>query len=238
MSAAESRRGDVDLAPLGAALADPARSRMLLALDDGRALPASALAAEAGVRPSTASAHLAKLVAAGLLRVERSGRHRYFTLAGPHVGELIEVLTRLAPARPVRTLRDDASARALREARTCYDHLAGRLGVALMGTLVDRGHVSGPGLDLEYELTEPGHTFLSELGVALPPRRRTVRHCVDWSERRHHLAGGVGRGLLDRFFAAGWILRAHKGRAVLVTEAGRAALHSHFGLTWSDRQDA
>jgi DNA-binding transcriptional ArsR family regulator len=122
--------GDADLAALGAVLGDRARARILLALGDGRALAASVLASEAGVAASTASAHLARLVDAGLLAVTVQGRHRYYRLAGPQVAELIEVLARVAPAAPVRSLREGTRAQALRAARTCYDHLAGRLGVA------------------------------------------------------------------------------------------------------------
>ncbi len=242
-------RGDADVAAVAALLADGARSRMLLALNDGRALPASVLAAEAGVHASTASSHLSKLVGAGLLSVERNGRYRYFKLANPDVGELLEVLTRLAPPRPVRSLRDDTRAHQLREARTCYDHLAGRLGVAVMAALIARGHLvsdearadgsrvgldrrSGFGHDLDYELTDTGRAFLNELGVELPPRRRAVRYCIDWSEQRHHLAGGAGRGLLDRFLASGWITRLPRGRAVVVTNTGKDALRRHLAIDW------
>src|SRR4051812_2152057 len=135
--------GDADLAALGAVLGERARARMLLALGDGRALPASLLASEAGAAPSTASVHLARLVDAGLVTVTSQGRHRYYRLAGPHVAELIEVLARLSPTAPVRSLREGTRAQALREARTCYDHLAGRLGVAVMRALIDAGSISG-----------------------------------------------------------------------------------------------
>src|SRR4051812_31875146 len=143
--ATEASRGDADVAALASVLAEPARDRMLMALGDGRALAASVLAAEAGVAASTASAHLARLVDAGLLEVIPQGRHRYYRLAGPEVGELLEALARLAPPRPVRSLRQGTQAEAVRTARTCYDHLAGRLGVALFAALLDAGHVSGGG---------------------------------------------------------------------------------------------
>src|SRR3954449_5594106 len=128
----DAMTGDADLAALGAVLGEPARARMLLALGDGRALAASMLAAEAGVAPSTASGHLARLVDADLLAVTVQGRHRYYRLAGPQVAELIEALARAAPAGAGRGPREDTRAHALRHARTCYDHLAGRLGVAVM----------------------------------------------------------------------------------------------------------
>jgi DNA-binding transcriptional ArsR family regulator len=214
-AASATMAGDADLAALGAVLAEPARARMLLALGDGRALAASVLADEAGVARSTASSHLARLVDAGLLQVLPQGRHRYYRLAGTHVGELIEVLARLAPAAPIRSLRAGTRAAALRAARTCYDHLAGRLGVDLLAALITAGHVIGgdgihrpesdgrdrlsaPGRDVDYRLTPSGAETLGSLGVALPALddgALALRYCVDWSEQRHHLSGEVGRAL-------------------------------------------
>ena len=239
--------GDVDLAAVGALLADRGRCRMLLALDDGRALPATRLAVEAGVTPATASGHLRKLTGAGLLCVERHGRHRYYRLAGPAVGELLETVGRLAPKTPIRSLRQHSLAHALREARTCYDHVAGRLGVAVMRTMLERGHLAGgdgsfaqdsavadrlsaPGRDVNYEFTDEGRRFVSEFGVQLPARRRAVRYCVDWTEQRHHLSGGLGRGLLDRFMELGWLRRAHTTRALDITPRGRRGFADEFGL--------
>lgn len=237
--------GDADLAAVGALVADPGRCRILLALDDGRALPASRLADEAGVTAATASSHLRKLTAAGLLTVEISGRYRYYRLAGPQVARLIEVLGQLAPAAPIRSLRQDKRAYALRQARTCYDHLAGQLGTTLMAALLERGYLTGgdgthdpdgadrlsaPGHDLDYQLTTTGWRFLDEFGVVLPPRRRTVRYCIDWTEQRHHLAGGLGHGLLFRLTDLDWIRRASAHRAVSITAAGRDGLHRNLGI--------
>lgn len=243
----DGQHGDADLAAVGALLAEPARCRMLLALDDGRALPAGRLAAEAGVSAATASRHLSRLVGGGLVVVEPHGRLRYFRLAGPGVGRLIEVVGALAPALPVRSLRQGTRARALRQARTCYDHLAGRLGVALMASMLDAGHLAGgdgtfdptrsthdrlsaPGRDVDYALTDAGRAFLDDLGVELPARRRTVGYCVDWTEQRHHLAGGVGHGLLTRLTALGWVRRSAASRAVDVTAAGRVGLADRFDV--------
>jgi DNA-binding transcriptional ArsR family regulator len=239
--------GDADLAAVGALVADPGRCRILLALDDGRALPAGRLAAEAGVSPATASAHLRKLTDAGLLAVDAHGRYRYYRLAGPAVARLIETLGELAPAAPIRSLRQDTRAAALRRARTCYDHLAGRLWVAVMAAFVERGwlaggdgefhpeaaerdHLSARGHDVDYALTPDGCAFLDRFDVRLPRRRPAVRYCVDWTEQRHHLAGGLGRGLHDRLTGLGWIGPAGRDRAVEVTAAGRDGLRATFGV--------
>jgi DNA-binding transcriptional ArsR family regulator len=238
--------GDVDLAAVGALVADESRCRMLLALDDGRALPATRLAAEAGVSAATASTHLRRLTDAGLLAVTTAGRHRYYRLAGPDVAQLIEVLGRLAPHQPVRSLRQGTRAQALRRARTCYDHLAGRLGVAIMAALLARGHLTGGdgyhdaggadgpvgfGHEVEYTITPAGHEFLADLAVPLPAHRRAVRYCVDWTEQRHHVAGGLGRGLRDRFAELGWIVPGQRSRAVGVTDDGRAGFADLLGIT-------
>ena len=237
--------GDADLATVGALLSDPARCRILLALGDGRALTASRLAGEAGVAASTASGHLAKLERGGLLTVHPHGRHRYFRLAGPEVAEMIEAVMRISPARPVRSLRQGTRAAQLREARTCYDHLAGRLGVALMARLIERGLVAGGdgahdhaggdgpvgyGRDVDYALTPDGHAFLDDLGV--DGGRRGVRYCVDWTEQRHHLAGGAGRALLARLRELDWLRPAGAHRAVVVTPAGVTGLEATFAIAW------
>ena len=242
--------GDADIAAVSALLAEPARARMLMALADGRALPASVLASEAGVAASTASEHLAKLLDGDLVAAERHGRHRYFRLAGPHVGELLEAVAKVAAPAPVRSLRQGTRANAVRCARLCYDHLAGRLGTALMAALIERGlltggdgrfdpararadRLSGPGRDLDYRLTAAGEAELGRLGIdlaALPPRRPAVRYCVDWSEQRHHLAGAVGAALATRLLELRWIRRADAGRAVHLTDAGRDGLARAFGI--------
>jgi DNA-binding transcriptional ArsR family regulator len=242
-----TRRGDADLSAVARLLADAGRCRMLLALDDGRALPAGRLAAEAGVSAATASSHLGRLVDAGILTVEPYGRHRYYRLSGPEVGRVLEALATLAPAGEVRSLREDTRARALRDARTCYDHIAGRLGVAIMRSLLDRGLIDGadgefhpgrggadrlsaPGREVDYELTAGGAEFLDRFGVSIPPRRPVIRYCVDWSEQAHHLAGGVGRGMLDRMLELGWVSRRDDGRALDISEAGRVGLSELFHI--------
>jgi DNA-binding transcriptional ArsR family regulator len=245
-------RGDVDIAAVAALIADTARARILLALSDGRALPASLLAAEAGVAASTASEHLRKLADAGLVSVHPQGRHRYFRLGGPAVAEAVESLCRLAPATEIRSLREGTRAHALRQARTCYDHLAGRLGVGVFASLLEAGAITGgdglhrvesrgsdrlaaSGSDVSYTLTERGQTMLGRIGVALPrpaeDGRIALRYCVDWSEQRHHLSGVVGRTLCQRLFQLGWLTRHDRGRAVRITEAGSRGIARAFGAT-------
>jgi DNA-binding transcriptional ArsR family regulator len=208
------------------------------------------LAAEAGVSASTTSAHLGKLVAGGLLTVQRQGRHRYYRLSGAAVGEALERLMTLAPAAPVRSLRQGTRANAVRSARTCYDHLAGMLGAGLMATMLERGLLTGgdgtftpgdgrdrlsaPGREHRYELTDRGRAELTSFGLDLDGlerlRRPLIRYCVDWSEQRHHLAGALGAAIAQRTLELGWITRARQGRAVRVTDAGRDGLSDAFGL--------
>lgn len=243
-------QGDADIAAVAGLIGDRSRSRVLLALGDGRALAASVLAQEAGVSASTVSGHLAKLVDAGLLRVESHGRHRYYRLAGPQVARLLESLAQHAPPAPVTSLRQGNRASAVRAGRYCYDHLGGRLGVGIMRALLDRGVLTGgdgrldptrpgtdrlsaPGADVDYRLTATGEAWARGLGIdvdALRARRRPlVRYCTDWSEQQHHLAGALGAAVAAQLLARGWIERTRASRAVRVTDAGRAALPDLLG---------
>ena len=243
--------GDADIAAVGALLGDRARTRILAALGDGRALAASVLAVEAGVAASTASEHLGRLVDGGLLVCERHGRHRYYRIAGPDVASLLEAMARLAPPAPVTSLREGTKAHALRVARTCYDHLAGQVGTGLMSAMIDAGLIAGGdgvhhpraarddrlsafGRDVDYVLTERGAGVLAGLGVdldgAAASRRPFVRYCIDWSEQRHHLAGALGAAVHDRFVELGWIRPQPQGRAVWLTPAGARGLEDTFGF--------
>ena len=222
--------GGRDLAAIGALVSDPARCRILLALGDGLALSASGLAAEAGVSPATASSHLRKLTDAGLLAVEIEGRRRNYRLAGPEVAALIEAVERLAPAAPVRSLRQSQQVRSWREARVCYDHVAGRLGVTIMQAMleqrflepVDRAAGTSAG-GVRYAATVDGTAFLEELGVGLPPSRRPVRYHSDSTEEGPHLSGVLGRALLARFVDLGWV-RRQKRQRLEITPDGVAGL--------------
>ena len=218
--------GDADIAAAAALLAEPARATLMTAVIAEGALPASELAARAGVAPSTASGHLGRLVDGGFLTSEKQGRHRHYRLADPAVAAAIEALALVAPQPPVRSLREATRSELLREARTCYDHLAGRVGVALArsleadGTLVRRNG--------GYELGPESGARLEELGIDLGAletlRRPLVRGCLDWSERELHVAGALGAALADRFFELGWIKRREGNRSFEVTSVGRAHL--------------
>jgi DNA-binding transcriptional ArsR family regulator len=219
--------GDADLASVGALLAEPARAKVLLALSDGRSLPASMLAAEAGVAASTASHHLAQLVDGGLIDVVPRGRYRYYALAGRDVADLLEAVARVAPAQPVRSLREGTRAHALRYARHCYDHLAGRLGVALAAALERQRFVAVT--DAAYTVTELGAERLGALGFQLSAGE-VARTCRDWTEQRSHLAGAVGRSLLTGLLERGWLERDAKSRALRITDRGADALPAALGV--------
>jgi DNA-binding transcriptional ArsR family regulator len=220
-----------DLAALAGLLADSTRASICLALLDGRAWTAGELARMAGVAASTATEHLNLLVNGGLLTEERQGRHRYVRLAGSDTAALIESLAEMAPHRPTppRSLPAASRRRALERGRTCYDHLAGMLGVSITDAMTRRGL-----LDWTHgaAITGRGTSWLREVGIAPPPAtgRPLVRSCLDWTERRPHLAGGIGAAMCRHAFDAGWITRIGTGRAVALTDAGQQALHDHLGL--------
>ena len=211
------------IAAIAALIGDPARATMLAALMDGRALTVSELAGTAGVTLPTASAHLAKLAAAGLLSAERQGRHRYFRLSGPDVGEVLEGMMGLSQRTGAARVRTGPRDAALRAARVCYDHLAGERGVDLLRGLVQRGFVVEEG---ELALSPAGRGFVAEFGIDLAAlergRRPLCRHCLDWSERRGHLGGALGAALLDNRIARRWA-RREAGRVVAFTPEGERA---------------
>jgi DNA-binding transcriptional ArsR family regulator len=223
---------DANIAPVAALMADPTRSSILWALSDGRSLPACELAMLAGVKAPTISYHLDRLIGGGLVAAARHGRHRYYRLANPAVMSLLETLAVLAPPAPARTFREGQTGKSLRFARTCYDHLAGLLGVRVTEALVGKGCLEPAGGD--YALTPTGEELFSELGVdvekARTARRVFARACLDWSERRHHLAGSLGAALLDRLFELRWIERMDSSRAVRLTDPGRSGLRERLRL--------
>jgi DNA-binding transcriptional ArsR family regulator len=229
--------GDADIAVVAALIGDSTRACFLCELVGGNARRASELASAAGVSRATASFHLGRLLAANLLEVHTDGRHRTYKLAGPEVAQAIEALQRIAPRQPIRSLRAAGSAHALSYARFCYDHLAGRLAIELVDAMTTAGLITLTGD--QFELTEQGISWFGELGIDVPmlqtARRSFARACLDWSERRPHLAGAVGAALAERFTELDWIERAPRGRAVKTTPAGRAQLEAELGIKAFDQ---
>lgn len=229
---------ECDVADAAALLGEPARAAMLLAVLDGRALPAGELARHARVAPATASAHLARLVAGGWLAAERHGRHRYFRLASPAAARAVEALALVAPVRPGALVTGPRPA--LRLVRTCYDHLAGWLAVRMAEALVvrdaltldERGFL--PGKHAGASFAALGVDFAAVQAQARGGRRALARVCPDWSERRPHIAGALGAALLRAALERRWVERLPAGRALRVTAAGRRGLASTLDIRVSD----
>lgn len=225
----------LDMAAIAALVGDPARANILVALLDGRALTASELAYAAHVTPQTASGHLGKLAKARLIEPAQQGRHRYFRLAGQHVAAMLESISEVAAVAPprLRPIRIDDT---MRQARMCYDHIAGKLGVVLADSLREHGHVefSGDG----GLVTPSGEAFFGKLGVDLSKARQSrrifCRPCLDWSERRTHLAGTVGAAMANRLMDLRWITRKRDGRALTITPNGFANIERTFGCSLQD----
>ncbi|MGH7017098.1 MAG: ArsR/SmtB family transcription factor [Caulobacteraceae bacterium] len=220
-----------DIARVAALIGDPARANMLCALLGGAALSAGELARQAGVTAQTTSSHLARLEEGRLIARRRSGRHSYFVLADDSVGAALESLTDLASRAGAERTRPGPRDPQLRAARVCYDHLAGEAGVAMFDRLLADGRLAMEGEGLV--LTKEGSRFAGDFGVNIAllssRRRKLARACLDWSERRSHLAGALGAALLARLFEVGWARRARDSRAVLFTDQGRCSFERLFG---------
>ena len=224
---------ELNVSSVASLIADPTRSAMLVALLDGRSLPAGELAYASGVTAQTASAHLARLLTGGLLLVEKEGRHRYYRLAGPHVAEALEQLAAIGPEVPLRRKPLSPKAIELRFARCCYNHLAGQLGVAVTQGLCARGFmVTAP--EKRFSLTPTGIEWFASIGLSTgglkPARRGLARQCLDWTERRYHLAGPLGVELLNVLCARGWLRRSKESRAVRITPEGHTELKRQLGV--------
>lgn len=220
-----------DVAKIAALIGDPARARMLFALLDGNEIPASELAFRAHASPQSASGHLRRLVEGGLVTAHRAGRQRLFRLASADVAAAVETLASIAPHAPIVSMSQHSTMERLRRARSCYDHLAGRLGVGVTESLLRRGSMqlrAG-----QFRLTGAGKRFFSGLGIEVDPlgqqRRPFARPYMDWTERRPHLAGSLGAALLDRLLEAGWVRRNADDRALAITPSGSDALVRAFG---------
>ena len=224
---------EVDISSLAALISEPARGRILTALLGGRALPATELAQRAGITCQTASSHLAKLAEGRLLQVMPQGRHRYYRIANARVAELLESMARFAPVK--ESCRPESKS-PIQIARTCYNHLAGSFAVRITDALVYRALLRAVGRD--YQLTRKGAQWFSELGIEIGALRKSgrvfARQCLDWSERRNHLAGALGSALAEHLFERGWIEHVRESRAVRITEHGRRELKRRLGLACDD----
>ena len=228
-----------DISKVGALLADPARAAIIVALCGEHALPASELAECAGISASTTSIHLTKLMEAGWVELEQHGRHHYYRLSSPQITKLLEQAMSVVPARTAlkpESERTHPQHRRgdLRLARTCYDHLAGKLGVALTDALIQQGLLEAAGKD--FILTSHSHAMLKDLGVdvgvAAKQRRAFARRCLDWTERRDHLGGALGAAISATWLEQGWVQRQEQSRALCVTPIGEAQLQN-WGITWT-----
>jgi DNA-binding transcriptional ArsR family regulator len=239
---AEALPWDADIASAAALIADSTRAAILRALLPDRPLAAGELARLAGVSAATASFHLAKLLEGGLITVIRQGRHRYYRLAGHEVAAALEALGLISPGLPVRSLRQSREAAALAEARTCYDHLAGRAGVEVLDGLLRQGLLEeksgrtdrGDTSSHRFEVTGAGAKELGSFGLNLLQLRRSRRQfagtCIDWTQRRRHLNGALAAAITSRMFELGWIERGQRRRSVRVTPVGIEGLASTFGV--------
>jgi DNA-binding transcriptional ArsR family regulator len=221
-----------DIALLGSLIGDPARANMLVALLSGKALTASELAHEASITLQTASSHLKKLEEANLLALRKQGRHRYFALADEDVGALLESMMGLAAKRGMLRTRTGPKDADLRHARICYNHLAGDMGIRLFDSMIDQALLVEE--EEVVELTDQGEAFILELGLdlaALKKQRRPLcKGCLDWSNRRTHLAGSLGQALLEHFYAQKWARREEGTRIIHFNDTGTKAFHTLFPM--------
>lgn len=219
-----------DIARLGSLIGDPARANILTALVSGKALTASELASEAGVTVQTASSHLGKLTAGGLIRLRKQGRHRYYALADSGVADLLEAMMGLAVDKGHVRVRTGPKDPAMRQARVCYNHLAGDYGVRIFDSVRGRGFLSVAEDGLS--LTDDGARFFTEFGIDLAALRRSRRPlckaCLDWSARRNHLAGALGTALLERFLETGWARREPGSRVITFSPTGQVKFQKAF----------
>jgi DNA-binding transcriptional ArsR family regulator len=221
-----------NVAMIASLVSEPSRAAILTVLLDGRFHTASELAHMAGITPQTASFHLAKMTEAQVVTVEKQGRHRYFGISNPEVARVMESLLSIAPPVQIKSLRQASENEALRVARTCYDHLAGHLGVQVMDSFIQKGILFED--EGRLHVTEKGEAFFADFQIdvkQIRQQRRSFSHkCLDWSERRHHLAGALGNALLDRLLALHWIERRPAIRAVRITAEGIRGFKEVFSI--------
>ncbi|KAF6562021.1 winged helix-turn-helix transcriptional regulator [Paenibacillus sp. EKM202P] len=221
-----------NVAMIASLVSEPSRATILTALLDGRFHTASELAHMAGIKPQTASFHLAKMTEAQVVTVEKQGRHRYYGIQDPEVAQVMESLLSIAPPVPIKSFKQASENEAIRLARTCYDHVAGHLGVQIMSFFIQRGILSEDQDGLH--ITQQGEIFFADFQIDLKntrQKRRSFSHkCLDWSERRHHLAGALGSALLDRLFELHWVEHLPTTRAIRITAEGKRGFKEVFSI--------
>jgi DNA-binding transcriptional ArsR family regulator/DNA-binding PadR family transcriptional regulator len=221
-----------NVAQVASLVSDASRAAILTVLLDGRYHPASELAYMAKIKPQTASFHLSKMVAANLVTVEQQGRHRYYGIQNQEVAQIMETLLSITPPVEIRSLNQASETEAIRQARTCYDHLAGSLGIQLTNSLLSAGVISET--ENQFTVTEKGEEFFKAFQIDLEQvkrKRRAFTHrCLDWSERRHHLAGALGHALLERLLELNWIQRLPRTRAITIMPEGKKGFKETFQI--------
>ncbi|WP_058830606.1 ArsR/SmtB family transcription factor [Paenibacillus polymyxa] len=221
-----------NVAMIASLVSEPSRAAILTALLDGRFHTASELAHMAGIKPQTASFHLAKMTEAQVVTVEKQGRHRYYGIQDPEVAQVMESLLSIAPPVPIKSFKQASENEAIRLARTCYDHVAGHLGVQIMSFFIQRGILSEDQDGLH--ITQQGEIFFADFQIDLKntrQKRRSFSHkCLDWSERRHHLAGALGSALLDRLLELHWVEHLPTTRAIRITAEGKRGFKEVFSI--------
>ncbi|WP_090737142.1 helix-turn-helix transcriptional regulator [Paenibacillus sp. Mc5Re-14] len=221
-----------NVAMIASLVSEPSRAAILTALLDGRFHTASELAHMAGIKPQTASFHLAKMTEAQVVTVEKQGRHRYYGIQDPEVAQVMESLLSIAPPVPIKSFKQASENEAIRLARTCYDHVAGHLGVQIMSFFIQKGILSEDQDGLH--ITQQGEIFFADFQIDLKntrQKRRSFSHkCLDWSERRHHLAGALGSALLDRLLELHWVEHLPTTRAIRITAEGKRGFKEVFSI--------
>jgi DNA-binding transcriptional ArsR family regulator len=227
-----------NLSNVASIVSEPSRAAILTVLLDNRFHSAGELAYMARIKPQTTSFHLSKMIEANLITVEKQGRHRYFRIQGPEVAKIMETLLPLSPPAQIRSFNQSTEDKAIRQARTCYDHIAGFLGVQLTDSFIKKGFLTDN--NDEFLLSEGGVSFLASLGIDVQEvrkKRRSFSHkCLDWSERRHHLAGALGNVILELFIELNWVKRLPKTRALEITSIGKKAFLDYFSIDVSEFQ--
>lgn len=223
---------DPNIAKIAGLLSEPSRAAILTALLDDRYYAAGELANRAGITPQTASFHLAKMVDTKIITVEKQGRHRYYRIENQEIAQILESLLYLAPPVEIKSFRQSNETKAIKQARTCYDHIAGNLGVQLTDSMINMGVLILEGKSLN--LTDKGGAFFTEFQVDIPhvrKKRRSFSHkCLDWTERRYHLGGALGNALLEKFMELNWVQKKKNSRALTITQIGTKGLQDVFQI--------